>query len=98
MATCKNCLYFEVCAHRYERLCKGTKVEDLNHDCTKFKDRTKYVEVVRCQKCQWFSKKGYEEHNRQQAMPELDLGYCSVLYRVVQACYFCSYGERKDNA
>ena len=55
------------------------------------------VEVVRCEKCQWFSKKGYEEHNRQRAMPELDFGYCSVLYRVIQACEFCSYGERKDN-
>jgi hypothetical protein len=46
MKTCKECLYFEVCAFRYETLCKGTKVEDLIHDCTKFKDRSKYVEVV----------------------------------------------------
>ena len=46
MANCKDCLHCDVCAHRYEKLCKGTKIEDLNHACTKFKDRTKYVEVA----------------------------------------------------
>ena len=55
------------------------------------------VEVVRCKDCQFFDKRGYEEDNRQQAMPELDFGWCSVLYRIEQACNFCSSGERKDN-
>lgn len=57
----------------------------------------KRVEVVRCKDCQWFNKKGYEEDNRQQGMPELDFGWCSILHRTMQACMFCSYGERKDN-
>jgi hypothetical protein len=51
MATCKDCLHFEVCVHRYEELCKGTKVEDLLHNCTKFKDRNKYIDVDRCEDC-----------------------------------------------
>ena len=51
MVTCKDCLHIGVCAHRYEKLCKGTRVEDLNHNCTKFKDRTKFAEVVRCKDC-----------------------------------------------
>lgn len=55
------------------------------------------VSVVRCKDCQFFDKRGYEEDNRQQAMPELDFGWCSVLYRIEQACNFCSSGERKDN-
>ena len=55
------------------------------------------VEVVRCKDCQFFDKRGYEEDNRQQAIPELDFGWCSVLYRTEQACNFCSSGERKDN-
>lgn len=49
MAVCKDCLHFEICTDRYETLCKGTKVEDLIHDCTKFKDRAKYTD--RCKDC-----------------------------------------------
>ena len=54
------------------------------------------VEVVRCEKCQWFNKAGFEEDNRQQAMPELDFGWCSIHHRIMQACMFCSYGERRE--
>ena len=54
------------------------------------------AEVVRCEKCQWFNKKGYEEDNRQQAIPELDFGWCPILHRTMQACGFCSYGERRE--
>ena len=44
MAECSNCLHFEVCALRYEKLCKGTLVEDLIHDCSKFKDRREWLQ------------------------------------------------------
>ena len=54
------------------------------------------VEVVRCGKCQYFNKRGYEEDNRQQGIPELDSGWCPILYRTMQACNFCSYGERRE--
>lgn len=87
MKICKECLYFEVCAFRYETLCKGTKVEDLIHDCTKFKDRSKYIEVVRCKDCKywhegtgWCDQHSYFEEDEWKMFDEDD---------------FCSYGERK---
>ena len=80
MAKCTDCLHCGVCAHRYERLCKGTKVEDLNHACTKFKDSTNYVEVVRCEDCKHYRTSGC-------AMD-------TYAFDVVEEG-FCSYGERR---
>ena len=54
------------------------------------------VPVVRCKDCIWFSKRGYDEDNRQQAVPDLDFGWCSTYHREMQACRFCSYGERRE--
>jgi hypothetical protein len=89
MKTCKECLYFEVCAFRYKTLCKGTKVEDLIHDCTKFKDRSKYVEVVRCKDCK------YKRHNK-----DVDVILCNHdigVRGLLKPDDFCSYGERRTN-
>jgi hypothetical protein len=89
MATCNNCLHIDVCAHRYEKLCKGTKVEDINHACTKFKERTRYAEVVRCKDCKHY-------HNRTYCINVKTMDY-GLTIRHTKGEDFCSYGERKDN-
>lgn len=46
MATCRECLHFDVCIHRYRMLCEHTELENANHACAKFKDRNRFVETV----------------------------------------------------
>ena len=89
MKTCKECLYFEVCVFRYETLCKGTKVEDLIHDCTRFKDRSKYKEVVRCKDCKkWNEETGFcDEHSQ--------FYEHGMYWDIFAEEDFCSYGERR---
>ena len=91
---CKNCE--SLCEHSgkdrefvcYKGVsCKIPKIQKGNIDL---------VQVVRCGKCQSFNKTGYEEDNRQQGIPELDFGWCPILHRTMQACNFCSYGERRE--
>lgn len=55
MASCKDCLGFEFCSDRlgttkyYDKVIAADNVEEL---CKKFKDRTRFVEVVRCKECE----------------------------------------------
>lgn len=53
------------------------------------------VEVVRCKDCRYFTTKGYEKAGEE----DLQIGYCACNLMDVQACQFCSCGERRsDNA
>ena len=93
MAKCIDCLHFEVCKYKLEEICKFTKIEDLIHNCTKFRDRTKYSEVVRCKDCKHCKK----YTNRFDPIPNRQL--CNRMfdyaYRVEESD-FCSYGERRE--
>ena len=55
------------------------------------------VPVVRCRDCIWFSKTGYDEENAHEDDLNLHMGHCAMFRTGIQACRFCSYGERKDN-
>lgn len=44
MATCKDCIHYEVCQYHRE-----TKMTD--NECFNFKDKSRYIEVVRCKDC-----------------------------------------------
>ena len=93
MATCKDCLHIDVCAHRYEKLYKGAKVEDLNHCCTKIKDRNKYAEVVRCKDCKY-----YTEQKKRCDHPCQDWDVeCYDQWLEMKPDDFCSYGERRTD-
>jgi hypothetical protein len=90
MASCKDCLHYDACGNvvvkTIEQFANTTIIQRV---CNDFKDRTKYVEVVRCEDCKWVEKgKDYE-------------AYCnhweSGLFADVKADDFCSYGERKCN-
>lgn len=50
--------------------------------------------VVLCDDCRWFADTGYS--NPDPEMPMLHMGYCRILGRDVQACWFCATGERGD--
>ena len=53
------------------------------------------VEVVRCKDCRYFATEGYDTAGEE----DLQIGYCARLVMDVQACQFCSCGERRsDNA
>ena len=56
------------------------------------------VEVVRCKNCRWFDKTGFEEYNAPEEDLSLHSGWCKSWRKGTQACVFCSYGERKDDA
>ena len=46
MATCKDCLHFDVCKYRDEKVSIGTKVEELvSDDFTCFKNKADFAEV-----------------------------------------------------
>lgn len=54
MATCKDCLGFEFCLDRlgttkyYDNAIAANNVEEL---CQKFKNRKRFIEVIRCKDC-----------------------------------------------
>ena len=50
MATCKDCLHIDVC-YMVEHYGFDIDENHQEYDCHQFKDRTKYVEVVRCKDC-----------------------------------------------
>ena len=87
MATCKDCIHFDVCRHKEANITNITKVKDLIADDFKcFKDKADFVQVVRCKDCKWYNIFRLE---------------CYKPYRngVSWIDDFCSYGERsKDNA
>ena len=76
MAKCKECVHNEVCPVPH---LKDTSV------CKQFKDRAKYVEVVRCGNCKHFRepfcvRRDDETHRERINMLTVD---------------FCSYGKEK---
>ena len=52
--------------------------------------------VVLCGDCRWFNVTGYPDPDLY--MPELRMGHCFILGRDVQACWFCGFGEQKEDA
>ena len=75
MATCNDCIYYPVCNYKMW--------------CDLFKDKTNFVDVVRCKDCK------YAFHH------PLGYIYChrdgrNAYEMVFRKDSFCSYGERKD--
>lgn len=81
MATCNDCIYYPVCNYKMW--------------CDLFKDKTNFVEVVRCKDCVYccistdpktnisIQKCGY-------------VGFNPVQSSQVSDDFYCGYGERKD--
>ena len=92
MATCKDCLYYDVCP-------LGLAVKGKTGTCLKFKNKADVVEVVRCKGCKHFAE--YTEQHK--ATVEKADGDCFLRmvhcedrqFWGVQYDDFCSYGKRK---
>ena len=84
MATCKDCIHYEVCnIHGY-----------IDADeCAVFKNKADFVEVVHCEKCKYcdhcYPAKAIDE--------EAIVGwYCNLNSKYVLPTHYCGYGERRD--
>ena len=96
MATCKECLHYEVCGEylpsdhdediwHYCREGRSDEIPDIDERCSGFKDKTQFVKVVRCKYC--LHKRKYH------IKPPL----CYCCYHGVRRMEddFCSYGKRR---
>ena len=99
MATCKDCIHFEVCKDYLIECAVHGESERMNVPCDKFKNKADFVEVVRCKDCKRFmeyadgvqSVEGANGDCFIRMMYSLEKQFYSVKYDD-----FCSYGERKE--
>lgn len=82
MATCKNCLY-------YEKLCFHTLEPHELKLCKDFKDKSNFIEVVRCKNCKNSTRwKNTEDEKMVQR-------YCHIHSKFTGDNHYCSYGEKR---
>lgn len=87
MATCKDCLHFFIC--RKERNREFWEEQGAEYGCKDFKDKTRFVEVVPCEKCIYKDDCARQmTHTTRDYVLEQNIS----TYNKVD---FCSYGERK---
>lgn len=80
--TCKDCIHIDVCV--------AYTPTDLYHTCSSFKNKTDFVEVVRCRDCKFYTIGDYRcDH------PEMYGEDCYDFWLETNEDDFCSYGERK---
>ena len=83
--TCKDCIHEEICD--IPIITDGRKNAS---NCKKFKNKADFVEVVRCEKCQWATERTKDnEVFKYQCRNTIACG------KPRRAIDFCSYGERK---
>lgn len=94
MATCKDCLSYGACDNIMKRYAGYDGLNPDGIDCGHFKDKSRYVEVVRCKDCKrCFEKRTKRHNNLMRFCMRVDGNEFQV-----NANDFCSYGERKcDN-
>ena len=97
MFDCEKCLCESVCDQSSRQMWGHMAKEQ---DCADFKDRTEFVEVVRCKDCKhWHEETGWCNHHSY--FVEEDGEPChpweSNNCKMLNEDDFCSYGERKDN-
>ena len=84
MATCKECIHYDVCYH-IEHYGRHMETEE---SCGGFKNKADFVEVVRCKDC-----KHGEKSPTFQYYPKLT--WCNKCERTHDDNWFCADGERK---
>ena len=89
MATCKECIHFDVC----ELFANPDKPQSEDNGCYGFKHKDEFVQVVRCKDCQY-----QRPLNRKDAYENLFIDGCVWCLEDddgVGADDFCSFGERR---
>lgn len=86
MCFCENCVHYEMCQW-HEPMIPDNIITFFPHneDCSLFKNKADYVEVVRCKDC-GMSRETEDER----------YVFCMQFADTVDCQAFCSYGERKD--
>lgn len=84
MAKCKDCLHYEACL-AFSKVINAAR--DVEQGCEHFKDRTKYVEVVRCKECSYRDPENWHCDHPVWAWYPFSK----------KPDDFCSYGERRNN-
>ena len=88
--TCKDCLHFDVCQALED---SGQISKIYPSQCGCFKDKSQFVEIVRCKDCKSCDK--FYPNKKIGEEPELEY-FCEKEKRTTRPDDFCSYGERKD--
>ena len=89
--TCKDCLHYEACVNEVNR---RTAHKEGAEKCKTFKDKTLFVEVVRCKDCK-YSRPRNESEKHRYFEGVLICESCEMADEPVAVCFddFCSYGE-----
>lgn len=90
MATCKECIHYDVCYH-IEHYGRHMETEE---SCGGFKNKADFVEVVRCKDCINFKEKRLGEFGTTVGICQKDAMWCEEPIEVLSVD-FCSGGERK---
>lgn len=93
MATCKDCLCYKLCV-AVDRAYDNEKATIMEKFCPYFKDKSRFVEIVRCKDCKYFD---IEDGDA--------LGTCMGKFICVSSGgevypepnHYCSYGERRSD-
>ena len=81
MATCKDCLYYDVCP-------LGLAIKGATGICLKFKNKADFEKVVRCKDCKHFIKVIEKDNNCYCVLDD------KLIKTKLDG--FCDCGERKD--
>lgn len=90
MVTCKDCIQNDVC--EYADAVEYPDEELIKPDCPRFKNKAKFVEVVRCKDCIY-------GRIRACAITGAETLFCEYGIKpiAVEPMHYCSYGKRKEN-
>ena len=88
-SSCKDCVYYGVCAEQDAMLGENTidEIKGVEKHCEYFKPKSRFVEVVRCKDCRHRTLTEEGEFNPE----DIVCGY--FMTDGMQANDFCSYGE-----
>ena len=87
--TCYDCIHYDACSNAGDSGFSCLK-EDVSK-CKHFKNKADFVEVVRCEDCEWSVKR--VRNNEIFSYQCLNTIACGKPRRAYD---FCSYGERRD--
>ena len=96
MAKCKECIHYESCSD-FSKIINSAV--DVEKGCEHFKNRTDFVEVVRCEKCKHAL---WDEENEmwkcvESAYYDEDAAEWFGFHEYHNCDFFCADGERRNN-
>lgn len=87
--TCKDCVHYDVCKYKDEKVSLGITVKETMHNCKDFKNKADFVEVVRCGECKH---KGWI----QEPCHGKTVDFCRIHEICIEKTDFCRYGDKEQ--